>query len=48
MEKLKFVKVDPKLHKKLKQRALDKDSTMKNELDKILENELKSGENNNG
>lgn len=45
MEKLKFIKVDPKLHKKLKQRALDKDSTIKKEVNEILENELGPGEN---
>jgi len=41
MEKLKFIKIDPKLHKKIKQRALDKDSTITKEVDIILENALK-------
>jgi len=36
MEKLKFIKVNPKLHRKLKQRALDNDSTMKREVDIIF------------
>ena len=36
MEKLKFIKVNPKLHRKLKQRALDKDSTMKKEVETLI------------
>lgn len=39
----KTIQIKPKIHQKLKFRAIKNESTMQNELDKILEKEL-SGE----
>jgi len=41
----KTIQLKPKIHQKLKIRAVKNESTMQDELDKILEKEL-SGENN--